>query len=451
MRLTDRVKDLWNREGRTAEAGRQVLLSSVAKGVTILCSLLIVPLTIHYVNETQYGIWLTLSSIIAWISYFDFGLGNGFRNRFAEAKAMGDFQLAREYVSTTYFAIGGVVLVAFLLAMTVNACIDWTGFLKVDASMKDELRMVFAIVCAFFCLNMVSSIFTTLLTADQKNGVASMVNAAGQVFSLLVIWILTKISQGSLTKLALYFSGVPCVVVLIVSVFAFRFSRYRAYRPSLNTIRPALIRNIVSLGIRFFIVYLCLLVIFQMMNIVISREIGPDAVTEYNIAYKYFNVLYAVLLIILTPFWSAFTDAYTQKDFAWMSGICRKLEYICAVFIAGGGVMLALAPVVYPIWIDPAVKIASTTSLAVFIYIVAMMIGNVYMYMINGIGTIRIQSCIYIVMALIAWPLMVWSCRRWGVAGIVIAPTLACLIQAVSGRIQLHKILNGTAKGWWLK
>ena len=451
MRLTGKVKELWNRKGRTAEAGRQVLLSGIAKCVTILCSLLIVPLTIHYVNETQYGIWLTLSSIIAWISYFDFGLGNGFRNRFAEAKALGNIQLAREYVSTTYFAIGGIVLVAFLLAMSVNACIDWTRFLKVDPSMKDELRIVFSIVCAFFCLNMVSSIFTTLLTADQKNGVASIVNGAGQVFSLFVIWILTKISQGSLTKLALYFSGVPCLVVLIVSVIAFRFSRYRAYRPSLSTTRPALIRNIVSLGIRFFLVYLCLLIIFQMMNIVISREIGPDAVTEYNIAYKYFNVLYAVMLIILTPFWSAFTDAYTQKDFAWMSGICKKLELICIIFIAVGGVMLALAPIFYPIWIDPTVTVASSTSLAVFLYIVAMMVGNVYMYMINGIGVIRIQSCIYLIMALIAWPLMVWSCRQWGVAGIVLAPTLACMIQAISGRIQLHKILNGTAKGWWLK
>ena len=47
------------------------------------------PLTIDFVNPTQYGIWLTLSSLLAWFSFFDIGLSLGFRNRFAQAKANG--------------------------------------------------------------------------------------------------------------------------------------------------------------------------------------------------------------------------------------------------------------------------------------------------------------------------------------------------------------------------
>lgn len=66
--------------------------------------------------------------------------------------------------------------------------------------------------------------------------------------------------------------------------------------------------------------------IFQFINILISRIKGPEAVTQYNIAYKYFNVIGMVVVVVLTPFWSAFTNAYVQKDFVWMRNIVIKLE-----------------------------------------------------------------------------------------------------------------------------
>src|SRR5512137_2137737 len=88
-------------EERSVKAKKNILYAVVIKGISIAISLVLVPLTLHYVNPTQYGIWLTLSSIIAWFGFFDIGFGNGLRNKFAEAKAKGDHELARTYVSTT--------------------------------------------------------------------------------------------------------------------------------------------------------------------------------------------------------------------------------------------------------------------------------------------------------------------------------------------------------------
>ena len=87
---------------RSQEVVKNIIVSVLVKGFTILTSLLIVPMTINYVNPTQYGIWLTLSGIIGWIAFFDLGLGNGFRNRFAEAKANNNLTLAKEYVITFF-------------------------------------------------------------------------------------------------------------------------------------------------------------------------------------------------------------------------------------------------------------------------------------------------------------------------------------------------------------
>src|ERR1700755_3062645 len=90
------LKKMLNKgHSRSANARKNILASFLIKGCNIAISLILVPLTIHYVNPTQYGIWLTLSSIIGWFAFFDIGFGNGLRNKFAEAIAKDDHVLAR--------------------------------------------------------------------------------------------------------------------------------------------------------------------------------------------------------------------------------------------------------------------------------------------------------------------------------------------------------------------
>ena len=155
-----------NGSSRSIAIKKNIIASLFLKGISILVSLQVVPLTINYINPTRYGIWLTLSSIVAWLSYFDLGFAHGFRNRFAEAVAKGDMQLAREYVSTTYVVLSLLFSSVFLIAIVVNHFVNWSAILNVDAAYSSELNIVFGILAFFFCLNIVASIFTTMLTAN---------------------------------------------------------------------------------------------------------------------------------------------------------------------------------------------------------------------------------------------------------------------------------------------
>lgn len=440
-----------NSSGRSKEVMRNILISFISKGIAGICSLLVVPLTINYVNPTQYGIWLTLSSIIGWVVFFDLGLGNGFRNKFAEAKTKGDIELARQYVSTTYLSLSIIVLFLLVIVGVSNLFLNWPSILNVDDSYLLELRNVCAIVSFFFCINLVVSLFSTVLTADQKPGWADMLNAAGHVLSLIVIYFLTISSEGSLLNLALYYSGVPTILIFVCSVYAFKFTRYKEVAPRMKSVRINLVSSITNLGFQFFFISVSLIFIFQIMNIVISRELGPDAVTEYNIAYKYLYNLTILVVIIITPFWSAFTDAYYKSDFQWMERSIKKLETIWLLSVLGSIVMILLADFFYEIWIGKDVQVHLSTTISIAIYITIFNIGHIYMYLINGIGTIRIQLIIYLVIALMAWPLMVLSCRLFGLPGVVIVPSMAILLQAVFGKIQISKIIHGHAHGLWMK
>ncbi len=446
--IIDRYYDSSNRSKKVL---KNIALSIISKGITIICSLLVVPLTINYVNPTRYGIWLSLSSIIGWIGYFDLGLGNGFRNKYAEAKAFGNYILAKQYISTTYLTITIIMSVLFIALAIGNMFVDWAKVLNVDDLYSGELSMVFYILMFFFCMNMIVRLFTTLLTADQKPGVASVIWASGQILSVCSIFILTRITEGNLTNLALFYSSIPTIFLFLCSLYAFNFTHYREFVPRLRFIDLSLVKNVMNLGLQFFVIYLCLIVIFQITNIVISRELGPDSVTEYNIAYKYFVVLHNTFLIIITPFWSSFTDAYVKKEFAWMKNSKKTLEkvWLCTFIVAL--IMFFVSDIFYSFWIGDSVQVDKDLSLMLAIYIVLMNIGAMYMNLINGIGTMRIQLIIYLLFALISYPLMIFLVHRWGIIGVISVPTLVVLVQAIFAKVQIEKIINGQARGIWIK
>lgn len=206
-----------------------------------------------------------------------------------------------------------------------------------------------------------------------------------------------------------------------------------------------------GLGIKFFVICLSMIFIFQVMNVIISRELGPDAVTEYNIAFKYFNILTILILIIVTPFWSAFTDAYQKKDYQWMTSSMKKLETVWLLSILAVLVMVVLANPFYDIWIGENIHIQMATTVSIAIFVSLFNLSQIYMFMINGIGTVMLQLLIYLAFALVAWPLMALCCRWLGLPGIVVIPSIVALLEAVCGRIQIWRIINKRAAGLWVR
>lgn len=450
--LKDKVNAYFTKGNeRSIAVKKNIAASLLLKCISILVSLQVVPLTIGYVNPTKYGIWLTLSSIIAWLSYFDLGFAHGFRNRFAEAKAKGDIKLAREYVSTTYAVLFLLFSVILLITLIVNNYLDWSGILNIDSVYEDELSIVFSLLACFFCMNIVAGVFTTMLAADQKPALASLVQTSGQVLAFVCIYILTKTTSGSLSVLAFAFSGVPCILLIVVSAIAFHTRRYKMIIPSLHDVRFSLTRNILGLGGQFFVIMLSMLFIFQFVNIILSRVQGPEAVTQYNIAYKYFNVLNMTFVIVLTPFWSAFTDAYTKKDYDWMRSVLKKLEKLWLLCIPALLLMVICSGFLYQWWIGDSVVIPFSLSVCMAIYVLFQTGGNVYMFLINGTSKVRLQLIVYLLFALISIPLMEYCCKHYGIEGILVVPSAAFVLQACVGRMQILKMINGTAKGIWLK
>ena len=188
---------------RTVLIKKNIMASSMLRAISILISLMVVPATINYINAERYGIWLTLSGIIGWLSYFDFGFAHGFRNRFAEAVAKEDNKLARKYVSTTYAVLALLFATLMIITSIMNNYVNWSSILNVSPELNVELRAVFQILIVFFCINIVAEVFSTMLTASQRPAASTAIKTGGNFISLIAIIILiytTKIKFNRLNE-----------------------------------------------------------------------------------------------------------------------------------------------------------------------------------------------------------------------------------------------------------
>lgn len=124
----------------------------IFKGGTILISLILVPMTLSYLNPYEYGIWLTLSSTLAWIYTFDIGLGNGLRNKLTEALALNDLKLARIYVSTSFFSLLILVTAIYLFIVYISTILVELGTnIKCQCS-KSTKSQLYSSYCLYFLL-----------------------------------------------------------------------------------------------------------------------------------------------------------------------------------------------------------------------------------------------------------------------------------------------------------
>lgn len=435
---------------RTSLLKKNIAASILIKGISILSSLLLVPITLNYVNDELYGLWLTLSSIVMWLNFFDIGMTLGLKNRLTEVLTVKDYARGKCLVSTTYYMMLVIFIPVSVLIMILIPFIDWPKLLNVSTVHEKDITTVLYMLTIFMTIQMFFNVLGTVVTAYQKTAMASMFAMLGQVLSLLLIYIFTLTVPPSLAGLALAISLSPILILIIFSFILYR-GPFKEVAPSYKCIEKKYVKDLFKLGIKFFIIQMQVIILYQSTNIIISHISGPKAVSQYNIAYKYLGVATMVYNIILTPLWPAFTDAYTLKDYKWMNNIYRRMCLIYLLVLCGIVILTTLSPFVYKLWVGDQIHIPFEITLCLGIFLAINSWDALQVYMINGVGAVKLQTYVVMIGLIFHIPLALFLGNKLGPAGVILSMTCINIIYSAFFTTQINKILRNKAHGIWLK
>ncbi|MBV8663866.1 MAG: hypothetical protein JO107_12250 [Hyphomicrobiales bacterium] len=437
-------------EGRAKERQRRIALTALAaalaKVVSVSTTLISVPLTLHYLGAERYGLWMTMSSLVAMLGFADLGVGNGLLTAVAAANGRDDRAAIRGYVSSAFVALMLLAFGALTIFAAISTLIDWPSALNVSApEARRDAAPALAALVGCFALGMPTGIVQKVQMGLQLGFMASLWQGLASATALIAVLAAVH-WRASLPCLVLAFAGSPLLVGWLNGlVFFTRLAPDLA--PVWRAVSVRGMRSVMGTGVLFFVLQLIGAFAFTSDNIIVARVSGPVAVAEYAVPVQMFAPVTTVLLMALSPLWPAYGEAIARGDGAWAR---RTLKRSLALSVAVASVLSLLlataGPRLLALWVGSAVAPPASLLFALAIWKVVETGGAAVAMFLNGAKVIAFQVIAGLAFAALAIPMKIVLLRALGSAGIVIATTVAYLI-CVAGPLFLlrRRILRGVS------
>lgn len=117
--------------GRYRRALWTVLSSLGVRGVSMIATLVSVPVAFKYLGRERYGLFVLITSLIGLLSFADIGMGGSLVNAVGEARARQDNGAARTYISSAMFVLSIAALILLAIFAAIYPHIPWAEILNV--------------------------------------------------------------------------------------------------------------------------------------------------------------------------------------------------------------------------------------------------------------------------------------------------------------------------------
>lgn len=428
---------------RDKNINRQIIFSFLAKGLGLSISLVQVPLLLNILGTESYGIWLTLLSITSWISIMDIGIGNGLRNKLAESLAVNDLEKARKYVSTSYVSLSLIMILPLVIIISILPFINLQELFNTSKNISNQtILLTLLITILSTTLAFILGLINQILFALQKNSLTAIPTLIFSVLFLLTLYVLSHYINIQLVAISYLSAALSTSITIAFSVYI--FTRWSYLKPSFNYFHRPFVKDILTIGLRFFIIQIAWIVIFSTDNFLITRLFGPELVSSFNITFRLFNFISTLLSLAMIPFWSAYTEAYTKKEFTWISKRIKLMNLSMLPIILVLIVVVYFHDLIIHSWIGDKIQTPLLLPFFMGIYVLISAWNNIYALFLNGISRTKEQLITSIIAMFLNIPLSIFLAKNCalGINGIIISSIICLLIFAVVGPITTYKILK---------
>ncbi len=426
-------------DGRTKNVKKNILYSFILKGLSVGLTFVLLPLTVDYLDSTEYGIWVTLFSVMNWVNMLDMGIGLGLRNKLAEAVAREDKKSIRIYISTGLAAMVTIGVI-FLIVMIVG--MKYFSFQAIYNTYSiSESELYYATLCTgiFVVITFVLSVVNQFYYAWQQAAKTGAINIVHNVIMLITVYYLTLQPHHSLVYFV-YCFGIASISSRALFLVDF-FRRHNDILPSIRNIRMSYVKNIVGIGIKFFIIQIAVVCMYSSANILITQRLGPEHVLAYDVVFKIFSAITMVHGLILAPMWNAYTEAYIKKDFIWMKNSIHKLLLLMIPIGIACAILVKSTNFIIDIWIKKTISIPEYLPLFAGIYIFLSCLNNVIAIFLNGISKIDLQMYLSVFSSIIVIPLAWYLMPYWDSTGMIMAIIISMSIETIPLGMQVRNVL----------
>jgi O-antigen/teichoic acid export membrane protein len=442
MNLVGKLAQLWNDLRPSAAAGhdagqrgagrnRRIAITGgtavLARAVQVSTSLITIPLAVHYLGNERFGLWMTISSVLAMANFADFGIGNGVLNTVADAFGKNDFDRIRAAISSGFAVLSAVGLLLLAFFASTFAWVSWADVFRVaSAQARAEAAPALMVFAFCFALNIPLDLVQRAQLGLQQGFRMYLWQVCGSLAGLAGV-VDGIHMHASLPFLVAALAGAPVAATALNTFHFFVVSR-PDLRPRRRFVSRQAISGIVTIGTLFFVLQLVAAVSFSADNFIIARTLGASSVPDYSIPQRMFSLISLMVAMLVTPLWPAYGEAISRGDIPWVRRTLGRSLFWAFGFAAVASIaMLLIAHRLLAWWIGPRMSPPFVLLLGLALWTVVECCGNSIAMFLNGAGIIRFQIVVASIFGVTCLAVKVYLTRRYGIVAVPWATLISYL------------------------
>lgn len=422
------------------------------KGGAIVVNFLMLRIYMRYFqNSTVLGAWLTILSVLNWFLMFDLGIGNGLRNKLPNAIRDKDYKLAREYISSAYIFLAGILILVWIVGFIAIPFANWNIILNVSDTLlsRSVLCTCFRIVFTGMILQLLLKIIQSILYAFQKAWVVSFLTLLSNCIILVAVCVMTSGTDASNLIRVSYINVLAVNLPLLVATIIVFIKLIPQCVPRLSSYVKEYALSIFKEGLVLLWLTIIFMIISSTNEFLISYTTSPDNVVQFQAYNRIYNGISSIFVVMLTPIWSAVTKAKMELNYSWIKRLYKRLLILSLGCLAINLIVIPVLQWVMNIWLGESTitvnyLFAAIFSVSNFMFVV----HNVNTSFGNGFSYYKVQNIWMGVAAVVNIPLaflLVHITGSW--IGVVLANIISLLPFEILEPIYFNSKLNSLMKG----
>jgi O-antigen/teichoic acid export membrane protein len=409
-------------EGRAKERQRRATLTGavavLARIVAVCTSLVTIPTTLRYLGVERFGLWMTINSILAILSFADFGIGNGLMNSIADVYGRQDQEATRQAIASGIAMLSAVGLAIATGFVVVYPHISWAHLFNVKtaiAAKEAGPALLLFVLC--FALNVPFGVVQRIQFGLQQGYYASMWQVAGSLCGLGGVLLGVRL-RVALPWLVLIVSGAPVVAAAVNGLVFFGVLR-SDLRPQRQHVSFAAARQLASMGGFFFFLQVVVAAAFYSDSLIIARVLGAAAVADYAVVQRMFMIIPLSLAMFTAPLWPAYREAIARGDVHWVRKTLRNSLFATIVVASAMSfVLFWSADRILRIWVHGRVRPTPALLAGFAVWVIFEAGGSALAMFLNGAAIIQFQVMVASAFGVTCVLAKLYGAQNYGVVAI---------------------------------
>jgi O-antigen/teichoic acid export membrane protein len=420
------------------------LTGMLGRGLSLLASLVTLPLMVRYLGSAEYGIWITVNSTVLMLAVLDIGISSTLINAISRAAADEDPAKAKGYYATAFWITVGISLLLALIAMVLWHLIDWSALLGLHNANDAQQASKCAIASLlFFLLNLPLSLANKVLSGFQKVQVANYFSMINSVLGLIAI-LLGISMRLSLSGIAIAYFSAMLTGAIFLNVWVC-FVSHPWIRPQPGDVHAGYVAELFGEGILFFVLQIAGILVFNTDNLVISHYCGPASVTPYSVSWRLLS--YASMLhgLLIPSLWPALSDAYHRRELDWVRKTYRTfMKYTMTGVVAMAIVLALTGRLIIRVWATQAAVPPTSLLWLMAAWAVMYSFTTNQACLLAATRRIGLQAIMASATALMDIVLSIYLVKRMGPTGAIIGTLASYLVFIIVPQAwEVRNILRG--------